>query len=225
MTYIYALSFPLGNIRYIGKSNNPVERLRKHCSEAMYRHKNRKDKWIKSLFPEKPFLTILEEVEEINWEEREIYWINYFKEQGNDLVNGTSGGEGSDGFRNKKHTEETKNKIKNKLIGRKHSKETLEKFSGSNNPNSKLNFEQLEKIYKMIFVENISHKEIAKKFNLNPKHIGQLKSGKRRKKELENFKTMNLHLTLVDNIGNICIGAEKSALKGYVMYNEEDDCK
>ena len=41
--------------------------------------------------------------------------LSLYKEKGFNLVNGTDGGEGSNGFKGKTHTKETKEKIKNKL--------------------------------------------------------------------------------------------------------------
>ena len=110
ITYIYFLAFPAENIRYIGKSDNPQKRLNKHIQEARYRNKNHKDHWINSL-DEKPILTIIEEVPYVLWQEREIYWIDFYTKSGHKLVNGTEGGEGSNGFEGKHHTDETKTKL------------------------------------------------------------------------------------------------------------------
>ena len=56
------LEFPLGNIKYIGKSNEPKKRLKNHLKEAKTRNKNHRDKWINSL-PESPILKIIEDDE------------------------------------------------------------------------------------------------------------------------------------------------------------------
>ncbi len=94
--------------------------------------------------------------------EAEIEWIEEAKRQGLDLTNGTSGGEGSTGFKHsaetrarmslahtgskhhmfgRQHSEETKAKIASSHVGfkgRKHSEQTLIKMSeikqGENNP-------------------------------------------------------------------------------------------
>lgn len=117
MTFIYSLSDSTG-IRYIGKANNPNIRFKNHLKEGRNRNKYRKDKWIKSLLlrEEKPFLAIIEEIPIKNWKIRETYWIQFFKLQGIDLVNGSNGGEGSDGFEGKHHSEATRQKIREKRI-------------------------------------------------------------------------------------------------------------
>jgi hypothetical protein len=113
-TYIYSLEYPMGNIRYIGKSDNPRERLKNHIKEAKRRNKNHKDNWFNSL-KEPPILNIIEKTTYLEWQQREIYWIKYFKNKGLDLVNGTDGGEGSNGFKCKRHTDETKLKRSKKV--------------------------------------------------------------------------------------------------------------
>jgi len=93
--YIYALEDPETNhIRYVGKSVNPKARYNKHlarsfttaCPAAL---------WINSLIQKglKPTLLILEEVTEETWEDREIFWINIYKNK-YDLTNVWAGGLG-----------------------------------------------------------------------------------------------------------------------------------
>lgn len=119
-TFIYTLSDSTG-VRYIGKSDTPDQRYRGHLKDAK-RNKFRKDKWIKSLLAkgEKPILEILDEVPKDNWKLFEMYWIDQFKAWNFDLVNGSNGGEGSDGFIGKKHSEETKLKLAEKARNQKH---------------------------------------------------------------------------------------------------------
>ena len=118
ITYIYALEYPKNNIRYVGKSNDPEKRLKRHISDSKKR-KTHKDKWIQSL-TEKPYLRILEKVKYYEWQEKEKYWIDFYSD--NNLVNGTSGGEGSDGFKGKHHTEETKELLRQISLNRKKKK-------------------------------------------------------------------------------------------------------
>jgi hypothetical protein len=42
-------------------------------------------------------MEVLEKCDKSNWEERERYWISYYKELGFELKNMTNGGEGIDG--------------------------------------------------------------------------------------------------------------------------------
>jgi group I intron endonuclease len=59
--------------------------------------------------------------------EREIYWIDFLKSRQSDIgYNMTAGGDGVSGL---KHTEESKNKQRTKMLGRKHSDETKIKMS------------------------------------------------------------------------------------------------
>lgn len=93
---------------YVGKSNNPLKRIGYHLKESK-NNKTLKEQWIYSLLQRKqvPELFILDEVKECDWQFFEQYWISVFKTWGFNLLNGTIGGEGSDGFRGRKHSKET----------------------------------------------------------------------------------------------------------------------
>jgi len=151
-TFIYCLEYPVGVVRYVGKSDNPERRLKRQINEAINRNKNRRDKWINSLLKidDKPILRVIEEVKYSEWQDREMYWINLYKTEGCDLVNGTDGGEGSNGFKNKSHSEETKQKISTSLINLK---------------NCKLSDDQVIEIYDLYFKQKESIKNIHKKYN------------------------------------------------------------
>jgi hypothetical protein len=114
MTFIYTLSDKNG-VRYIGKSNEPSLRLKVHLKESKYK-RTRKEKWINSLLEKEefPIMEIIDEVDDTDWEFFEIYWIAQFKAWGFDIINGTDGGEGSNGFKGKKHSEETKIELRKK---------------------------------------------------------------------------------------------------------------
>lgn len=94
-TFIYTLSYPNDNIRYVGKSNNPKQRLRAHISFCK-KHKSHKNSWITSLLNigVVPILDIIDEVPLDNWELYEIYWISQIKTWGFDLTNTSLGGDG-----------------------------------------------------------------------------------------------------------------------------------
>lgn len=95
-TFIYILIDPITKeVRYVGKSNNPKQRLRNHCNPARYRPTH-KFNWIRNLRSEnlKPVLEIIDEVDVKEWKFWERYWISQFKTWGFKLVNYCDGGQG-----------------------------------------------------------------------------------------------------------------------------------
>jgi len=109
--FIYTLSDEKGNVKYVGQTIDPNNRLYRHIYEAKkVGKKNRRCAWIKSLLNkgEKPILEIIDEVDFENWVQFEKYWIAQFKAWGFDLVNDSLGGEGSYG---RIVREETKKKM------------------------------------------------------------------------------------------------------------------
>lgn len=95
-TYIYALLCPQGEIRYIGKTNNPQLRLSQHMKTAASgKVKHYTANWIRSLLAagQKPHMEIVQEVPEgESWEEYEIRAIAEFRAEGHRLTNSTPGG-------------------------------------------------------------------------------------------------------------------------------------
>jgi hypothetical protein len=99
VTYIYKHVEPDApeKVRYVGKSNDPDERLRQHIAHATNQSKNtHHGKWIASLLKRglKPHMEIIEVVDFSIWQERELYWIEWHIEQGHDLTNTYFGGKG-----------------------------------------------------------------------------------------------------------------------------------
>lgn len=94
--YIYSLSDPNGNIRYIGKTINIKRRLYSHIAESKRNNNRYVLKWVKSLLDKgfRPIMNIIEVCDESNWEEKEIYWINYYKSIIHNLCNHCKGGKG-----------------------------------------------------------------------------------------------------------------------------------
>lgn len=96
--YIYRLIDPRnGKIRYIGKATNVELRLAGHISAAKKNQRQtRCVQWIKSLLSinSKPLVEVIEITNEESWQEREKYWIAFYKTSGADLCNHTDGGEG-----------------------------------------------------------------------------------------------------------------------------------
>jgi len=98
MIYIYTLTNDkdTNDIRYIGKTTNLKNRLRKHLSNYSLKIDTYKNNWIKKelLLGNKILIHSIEEVNENNWQEREIYWIKKYKDLGYNLTNTTLGGDG-----------------------------------------------------------------------------------------------------------------------------------
>lgn len=95
LTKIYALKCPFDNIiKYVGKTVMPLnKRLLGHVSTALRKkHLKGKHEWFRRVRESDLQIEIilLEECE--NWIEREIYWIDYYSQQG-ELYNKTRGGE------------------------------------------------------------------------------------------------------------------------------------
>lgn len=94
--YIYALLCPKGEVRYIGKTNQPTQRLRKHISGARTgkeRHHNAN--WIRTLLSagELPTMEVLCAVpENETWQETEKYFIDAYRAMGFRLTNILEGG-------------------------------------------------------------------------------------------------------------------------------------
>lgn len=123
--YIYVLIDPrTDQIRYVGQCVNPKERYADHRENQ--KGTCRRANWLNLLrsLNLKPLMEVIEECDESNWSEREIYWIAEHKKRDYDLVNTTIGGEGVLGL---KHTEETKQKLSVLSKQQKRSKETTQK--------------------------------------------------------------------------------------------------
>ena len=93
-TFIYALIESGSDvIKYVGKSNHPKRRVQQHICDSINR-KTPKDYWIQSVLKKskKIDFIILEEVKYEHWPEREVYWIELYKEQIKNCCEGGSGG-------------------------------------------------------------------------------------------------------------------------------------
>lgn len=98
MRYIYGLRDPrTKKIRYIGKADNPKNRLQNHLCPSNLVRKKHTSQWLALLkrLGLKPILVILQELDnDEDWEAAERRWIKNFKDAGCDLTNITEGGEG-----------------------------------------------------------------------------------------------------------------------------------
>lgn len=154
--HIYKLLDPRdSSVRYVGKTVNKLNiRLSQHCSNANFGISHR-DNWILLLrrLGLRPIIELVEEANEANWEEREIFWIRRFKDLGCDLVNTTEGGDHGGNPRaaecarkmwanpiyrakhsgENHHMKRPENRLKNKLahLGFKHTEEAKQKISNA----------------------------------------------------------------------------------------------
>lgn len=123
--HIYMLVDPrTDEIRYVGKSVNPSERLNVHMNERSNCHRSH---WLQELKREGllPHMFILETIEgEWPWQESERWWIARLKAGGARLTNSTSGGDGVPDL-----PPETREKIRLASVGRKPSPEVLQRLS------------------------------------------------------------------------------------------------
>jgi len=102
-------------IRYVGKSDNPEHRKKRHIHNTKYDFKKNKklthkDYWIIKENYQIDFI-ILEECDKIIWQEREKYYLSKF----NNLTNTSEGGEGGSGIKYKMSYTEVKDWVKQNL--------------------------------------------------------------------------------------------------------------
>ena len=206
---IYTLSDPItSEIRYIGKTVQTLQRrLDGHIMSAIRnRESSHKCNWIKQLYKNdlSPIIEAIEEIEETNWESTEQYWIAQFKAWNYKLLNMTDGG---DGNKNQIYSEERKQKMRDKMIGFKHTSISKKKMS-----ESRLGI-KLSKITK----------EKLRQINLGKKQSEETKA-KRYKPVLQFSKKGDFieeylslqHAALANNtyrgaIQNCCVGRGKTA--------------
>lgn len=116
MVHIYLLTDPTDSKKgYAGKTaRKPEERFRFHLRN---KDKTYKANWIQKLIRAKlkPILTIIEVVDDALWDERERYWIKYYRELGYELTNLTEGGGGQIHSIKREYTVERRNKISQSL--------------------------------------------------------------------------------------------------------------
>jgi len=202
MIYIYALIDPFSKeIRYIGKSIRPKERLTNHCNDHSTTWRTN---WIQSVLKKgsRPVLLILESLNNNDdWQASETEWISKGRAKGWRLTNCTDGG---DGLHNppqevkdkiiktwigRKHSERTKKLIGEKSKGRKHTEESKRRMKKLmtgrkitwgdklSKANSKLTDDQIHEIRKLIN-EKVSQYVIADMFNVHQGTISNIKNKK-----------------------------------------------
>lgn len=91
--YIYGLFSEDKHIRYVGKTVNLNKRLKQHIANSKNK-KTHRDQWIQKCLSENKEINIklIETCDESNWQDREKYWIKFYREN-SDLTNHYDGGE------------------------------------------------------------------------------------------------------------------------------------
>lgn len=95
-TFIYAICEPnMGEIRYVGKSNNPKSRFSHHISKAKNKSVPHVCAWIRGILKRKlrPEYFIIDEIERSEWKFWEQHYISLFKSWGINLTNLKEGGD------------------------------------------------------------------------------------------------------------------------------------
>lgn len=180
-TFIYTLSDPIsGEIRYIGKANNPKKRVLDHIKEGKTINKSHKISWVKSLLNKGlfPIVEILDEVPISEWEFWEQYWISQFKAWNFNLTNISPGGYNN----NYKRSIRTKKKMRKSKLGCKLSEEHKHNISNSvtikakESPNynkcyDKIHIMDKDILYEKYIIENLSMPKLSKLFSVSEKTI------------------------------------------------------
>ena len=95
LTHIYVLKDPTTReVRYIGKSNKPKQRYRRHLYEAkkLLNPTNKRNIWINTLLKKgkKPIMEIIDIVSKNNWVSWERQYIYKYRKQWINLTNETN---------------------------------------------------------------------------------------------------------------------------------------
>lgn len=88
--FIYGLRCPnCGQIMYVGKAIDPMQRLQEHIAESQQRRKTRKEKWIASLLDQglTPAIVAIDICSLHNWRTVEQKWISHYESLNPDLCN------------------------------------------------------------------------------------------------------------------------------------------
>lgn len=127
VTFIYLLKDPITlDIKYIGKSDDPNNRLTEHIRKSKYKN-TYKNNWINGLLKSGnlPIMEIIDVVEKNEWSDSEKKWISHYKKLGCKLTNLTDGGDGGN------FGDEVNKLISQKLKNRVFSSKTIKLMSES----------------------------------------------------------------------------------------------
>lgn len=200
--YIYGLVDPeTDEIRYIGKSIRPLQRLQNHMNEKSNCHRSH---WLQSLKRRgmEPTLILFEMISGAwPWQHSERHWIAKGRALGWPLTNNTSGGDGvpdlppetrakiSSTWKGRKHNPETAEKLRNYRLGVKHTEETKAKMSAAHKGRKMTwghKLAQVQARFNQAQVDDILEKlangalvkDVAAEYGCHRLLIGKIKNGK-----------------------------------------------
>lgn len=88
--YIYGFVCPIENeVMYVGKTKNIKQRTYQHLMESSRKKRTPKEIWLSELLSAglSPSLIVLEICQSEDWQDREAYWINYYRSLNPNLKN------------------------------------------------------------------------------------------------------------------------------------------
>jgi AraC-like DNA-binding protein len=174
--FIYLYSHPsTGKPMYVGKTVNIKVRGKQHLFDAKKgKRKTKFNLWLNNHKEAEP--VIIEICNIINWEDREKYWIDYYRNLNDNLLNTLDGGEG---FNRVKHNSDYNKKLSDAA-----------KLKYERNPYLRENIvERLGKIERRqlpdVFIDyherNIPISELSQKYNISRSSLAGILSGRRYK--------------------------------------------
>lgn len=194
--FIYVLVDPRTNrARYVGKTDNLKRRYSCHLATAKLRDSHLR-RWLYTLTSKgkRPKMQVLEITDATNWQEREQFWINTLRKQGENLVNTSDGGKGGSG----KHTVNARQKISAARQGmtfsdehRQHLKDSRHEMMASaqgtalrdsiSRAYGVITDEQVIEVWRLAHEGKIPQWKIGEMFGIPPSTVSEIKHNKRYK--------------------------------------------
>ena len=169
--HIYTFFNSINGKIYVGKAKNPNKRFIKHLRIASSSRSEEKfyiHKAIKKYGKENFIFTILQIFDiESDCNLAEKFWIKNFKSNIKEFgYNLTEGGEGCVG---RTASDETREKIRKKALGRRHDQKTIELMSGENNHGAKLSLNDIKNI--RLNYSKFTFIELSALYKVSPRNI------------------------------------------------------
>ncbi len=176
--YIYTLEHN-NTLFYVGKTISLSTRLNKHKKECILK-RTHKEKKINKILSNGEDITIsiidiVNKGEEDYWEK---FWISQIKSWGFKLYNGTNGGEGGDCWSGKKHSEETKAKLREIMYKRIKEGNGIQKCPGEKNGKSKLTEDQVREL-RSLRESGYSYGKLVKKYGIAKQTVANIVNRRR----------------------------------------------